>query len=452
MDQNTDIISLQRQTVFGFRTLDDAALLSLATKQRLPIAPTDLFLCRDHYRRVEWRDPTVGELLFLGALFRRCRMLPQNTHIDAIVTDDPEDQRAFADLQKKAIALAGEKAPLSVPQIMDTVGEALKRLGIHPWHETLLCDTVAGLATASKCIPPLLQLNGIAATLHTAKKKSSKTAQTLVLFRGPANGLESFLADIAQTEHRYIATVGAEGILPHLAALEGGVDLDLATIPEYDPQTGFEPLPQIGQNGILLALPYQHMFYLFARGYSLTVCGNLTADHRLTVRRGPEVCFSIATSLLQASGGRVLTPVLTRSEPTTLACEITAVGGTLLGGVQASGSCRTALCRLVADMATKGADLRRASATALLELPLENSDAAIGNALPLLLDLHRVAAELAIPVCRSRQLSTPATAVPRLSVFLAAEKTALPIETEAVALRDAAEKTDFAALRALLRK
>lgn len=449
MDQSTDIISLQRRTVQGFRAMDDGALLSLASTPELPVSCADLILCRDHYRRVEQRDPTFGELLFLGALFERCRALSHHTYIAAVTSEQDDDLRSFADLQRKT---APATAPLSIPQMMQTVGNTLRQVGITPWHEALHCCSILELAAQNGDAGSALSLNGIAATLQKHGTVAAKTAQTLVLLRGTAAEATRFFAELKRVQHRFIATVGAEGIFPHLTALTEGVDLDLTPFREYAPQNGFASLPQIGKNGILVALPYQYLAYLFSKGFPLAFCGYLTTNRRLTVRIGPEICLSVATSLLQAVGQRVLTPTLSRSEPRCIASGMTVIDGTQVGGIQMTGGCRLELCRLIASMVAQGADLRRVSATALLELPLENGDAGVAAALPLLLDLHRVAAELALPVAQCRVVSITAGEAPRLTVFLAAEKVSAPREEITAAVSAAAENEDFAALRALLRK
>ena len=65
MNYNAYEAERSRQTVFNFCLFDENALAALKRDLSLSLSPEAMLLCRDHFRILERRDPTVGDLRLL---------------------------------------------------------------------------------------------------------------------------------------------------------------------------------------------------------------------------------------------------------------------------------------------------------------------------------------------------------------------------------------------------
>ena len=70
MNEERNTAEFTRQTVLNFRFLDAKAMGALRADLGLALSDAALYLCREHFRLQEGRDPTVRELLFLSAYTR----------------------------------------------------------------------------------------------------------------------------------------------------------------------------------------------------------------------------------------------------------------------------------------------------------------------------------------------------------------------------------------------
>ena len=451
-DQNAQFT---RQTVCNFRFFDENTLLALAADLSLSLTQPQLTLCRDHFLMHERRDPTVGELRFLDALATMWLSLPEAAIIDGITCEQDEQRRCFADLLHKADALPNTAH--SLPALMDVTGQYLSRSGITPTHEHLCSgDAVSLAARCAGQAPSLtLDLGETAAMLAPAPAKRYPFARNLFLLFPTGN--EPFSVQTARffAAHRDlelfpVCTPLDEGLFPHLLRL-GGLLLDTTSLAGYRPEIGPASLLPLGKETVLFLAPDRAMPRFFAERAPVLHCGMLNGSRWLQIRYGSELLLSISLDLLYAlRQQRKLSPTVTKQEGKQITRGLTASKSTLLGGVMTTGSCKQALLSLIGEMAQKGGSLSRATASTVLELPQATLDDTVTRSLPLLLDYHRVSAELALPSCPSCRRIKDCLAEPRLSIFIAAEQGAARDASFAAAWQGAAASEDFAAMRELL--
>lgn len=458
MDQNRNTADFTRQTVLNFRFLDPNSLAALRADLGLKLPPALLLRCREHFRLREGRDPTVGELRFLDAYVSVWRTLPGAVAI-ADAQGSEEDRRVLADLKRKCDTLEKEGVRLShtVTNLVEVCGRYLARSGIPPYHRDLRCGHSAELAALcpADTKAPVIECIDTAATLlkEDAAQQVPYPVPVLLL----PTGREPFAMETARffATHRGwglkpVAAPLDEGLFPHLAAFSNGLFLDASIYRSYDPVRGAASLLPLGCRCLLFLAPHQALPQLFAEGAPIAPCGALNGSRRLVIGHGSETLLSLSFELLQdLRYAREVTPILPARNEQIQAKKITEQSGTLLGGVTCTGGCAHAVLTLLGEAAAKGIDLRRITLSSALELPAAQEDGAAG-ALPHVLDLHRVCAELSLPSCNHRQLLRADLAEPRMTVFLAAEHGA-PREADfAAAWQAAADARDYAAMRALL--
>lgn len=446
-----------RQTVLNFCLFDTNALTALKSDLSLSMPIEAMLLCRDHFRIWERRDPAVGDLRFLDALSALWQDLPDTAVIDAPTFEISEDARVFADILRKTEALP--QAPHHLPFLMDIAGQYLSRCGITPHYEDLRCGHPTELASFYDSNAPALslELEGTAAALTSAPATPPllKKAVCLLFPTGNAPFAEEATQFFAAHRAMGLAPVAApldEGLFPHLLKL-GGLNLDVSFLADYRPDIGAASLLPIGRNTVLFLAPEAALPHLFAERAPFVCCGMQNGGERLQVYRGGELLLSVSERLLHALRPcRCAHPTVGAHDEKELSRDLTASDNTALGGITTTGGCAQTLLSLIGDMAECGADLSHATATAVLELPsMQNADAVLSEALPLVLDYHRVLSELALPAAHHRQLVRYELTKPRLSVFIAAKQQQATNDADfATKWHSAAEARDFAALRALL--
>jgi hypothetical protein len=122
--------------------------------------------------------------------------------------------------------------------------------------------------------------------------------------------------------------------------------------------------------------------------------------------------------------------------------------GQLLAAVSAEGRALPAFVELVRHAVMEGALLHGATLTSMLTLP-DTKEETLAAALLLLLDLHRVSAELSLPSMQHRVLlksGKPAA----ISVAIAAPLGAIPTLSLQNEMHFAVKNGDFAALRRII--
>ena len=444
-----------RQTVFNFCLFDESALSSLKSDLALSLPIEALLLCRDHFRFFERRDPTVGDLRFLDALATLWDGMPDTAIVEAPRFCEDEHARVFSDMLQKASALPA--APRHLPFLMDLAGLYLSRCGMAPHHEDLRCaipTELAALCGANGAPSLSLELGGAAAMLAAAPVASPfpKRSICLLLPTGNApfaNEAARFFAQYRGMGLSPVAVPADEGLFPHLLSL-GGATLDVSSFAEYRPDVGAASLLQLYKDAVLFLAPEAALPHLLTGDAPIVCCGLLEPSDRFRIYRRGELILSLSTRLLLA-----LRPCR-RADPTVGARNEKEIdrgfvvsSDTALGGAVAEGGCEQTLLSLIGELHDRGADLSKATATAVLELPPMQPQT-LSQALPLILDYHRVLTELALPACHHRQLIRKDLTAPRLSVFIAAKNDAKSDTDFAAKWHSAAKTRDFAALRALL--
>lgn len=445
-----------RQTVFNFCLFDENALSALKSDLALSLPIEALLLCRDHFRFFERRDPTVGDLRFLDALAALWEGMPDTAIVEAPRFCENEDARVFSDMLQKASALPA--APRHLPFLMDIAGLYLSRCGITPHHEDLRCAATTELAAlcGANGAPSLaLELGGAAAMLAATPTASPFPKRSICLLLPTGNA--PFADEAAQFFAHYrgmglspVAAPADEGLFPHLLSL-GGATLDVSSFAEYRPDLGAASLLQLcKKSAVLFLAPEAALPRLLTGGAPIACCGMLEQSDRFRIYHRGELVLSLSTRLLLALRPcRRTDPTVGARNEKTLDRGFAASSDNALGGAVAEGGCEQTLLSLIGEMRERGANLSKATATAVLELPPMQPQT-LSQALPLILDYHRVLTELALPACHHRQLMRKDLTAPRLSVFIAAKSDAKSDADFAAKWRSAAEARDFDTLRALL--
>lgn len=456
MNYNAYEVEKSRQTVFNFGIFDTNALTALKNDLSLSLSIEALLLCRDHFRVFERRDPTVGDLLFLDALALLRQGQPGTAVIEAPTFEVSEDARVFSDILRKATALS--TAPHNLPFLMSVAGEYLSRCGMPPHHEQLRCGHTTELAALySSATPALsLELDGVAATLTPAQETSSVSKKAICLLFPTdnmpfADEAARFFASHHAMGLTPVAAPLDEGAFPHLLKL-GGMSLDLSFVTDYRPDIGAASLLPFGKNTVLFLAPDMALPHLYAERVPFVCCGMQNGVDCLQIHRSGELLLSLSTRLLYAlRPRRTAHPTVGAHNEQELARAITASNDTILGGITATGGCEQTLLSLIGELTERGADLSRATSTAILELPpMQNANTVLSGALPLLLDYHRVLSELALPAHHHKQITRNELTEPRLSIFIAADQKAKSDASFNEKWHSAAATRDFATLRALL--
>ena len=326
---------------------------------------------------------------------------------------------------------------LTLSDIPQMSGAYLRACGILPWHRAL--SAAPATEQAARCagtVPlPVVDL-GLTAALTAAPAPYRDPQAAVLLARG--YGLRPLVA------------CGAEGLLPHLREAAPGVLLELSPISTEGPEAALAALTAATADALLFAAPDALLSSPLMQYPGLLPLGRLAREPRLQVFYGGKPLFSAAATLLDIGDPLTVRPTLCRGAATVTAEQAAESGSTHLFGIELAGSDQKTLCSWLATAVARGADLRRASLFAVLEMPARVCEAA-GAAIPMLLDLHRFTTELALPL-QHRELSSGRLTAPRLALYLAAEKGATPDSAAIKALHEAAEAADFAAMRALLHK
>ena len=118
------------ETVTGFRELDEAGLEKLLSKLGLAMDPDDLRFLQSYFRDEEHRDPTITEIRVVDTYWSdHCRHTTFSTHIDHVLTDDPEIRDAYQRYLDARVEVYGKEKAAQRPQtLMDIATIAAKVL------------------------------------------------------------------------------------------------------------------------------------------------------------------------------------------------------------------------------------------------------------------------------------------------------------------------------------
>ena len=412
-----------RLTVRDFPLLGPNDLQAVAADLELTLPLPALVRCQHAFGVRERRDPTVGELRFLGAVAKLWRTLPTSAYIGEIDAGE-EEVRVWRDICRKRAELCDDALP-TLADVMDVAPRYLARAGFPAEEKRLFCGRTAETAANAAAPEIALTLGAVTAAVADRPAPSAFPRAALLLLSPTGNApfadeIRAFFTALPDLPLTPLALPGAEGMLPHLLRPDG-VTLDTAAIPGFDAAKGPAGLAEVGRDALLLAAPEGALGTLFASGAPLSLIGTTAPTGRMQIRHGVETTLSLDLSLIrsmQIMHTVTLTPAYA-PEIAPSAPVFAETADKLLGGTAVEGEAEAAVLALATEAFRRGADLTRATLTAALETPIGHTGA--DRALRLSMGLHRAVAELTLPVAAPRLLST-AGGTPRLSVFLCAPK------------------------------
>ncbi len=450
---------LLQKPVLNFRAYSDAALTNMSSALSLTLPLSQLHYCQRYFATVEKRDPRAVELCFLSALAAHLSKNPFSRPLQELHFEDEADAAVWQDICRQQRALKRASTPPTIPALFGVGAAYLHRAGREVTFPTLCADTPEALVAAHRGQAGLsLFLPKGAATLAPrAPRLAGKERRVLLMFR-PTEGRD-FSRDIsillANTLHlgaEALGVVDATGLFSFLVQHPIGVELDALSLPAYDREIGVDTLLRTCSGTLLFTAPELALQVLLHMGMPLTVIGRvLDAPDRIIVRDSTKLLLSVRAPLL----ARLLSPTpLTQNVSRTAYLEktgesmpeiaVTTSEKALLGGVTAESDALHAALTLVKRLAAEGANFKTATVSALVTLPLAPENTLPKDSLALLFAYHRFLSETALPVGNIRFTVGD---VPRLSLFVAAERKPQGKDDFSCRVANAADAHDFGALR-----
>lgn len=432
-------------TVTNFRTLGTEDLADLAAALSLSLPAAQLQTVRRWFAERLHRDPLIGELRFLDTWGKLCAELYDNAALSTLAFEEEDTARAYRDVCRQWAAL-GEKQPPLLRDAAAVSGRYLARCGVFA-PLPRFSAVPAAEAAAREATVLAKEGDAVAAVLPAvgAPRADTTALVALTLSDDPAADVTAFLERHRTARPVFLAVTGEEGLLPHVLTLPG-VALDAMQLYGYAAGDAATLCGAVRHRALFL-VSQGALAQLFDGETPLALCGSLRYGGELLIREGARAVVTLPFALLalwrMPRTGKCRVPREVQTPPPRAA--IDACGGLRVAHL-------TAVDRVCAAVTGAAADLLAAGATpdltlsTLLFLPLGTDPSRV---LPLLLGLHRAAAELALPAGSHRIVFTAKTAPLRLSVFLAAAARPAPDERTRAALLDAASAEDFAALRRL---
>lgn len=444
----------EQNYVHGFRTLSPAMLAALRAQLGLLLTVEGLMLCQSYFRDTERREPTVGELRFLDLYARKAILRPQALALQTPQFENPDDERVWQDLCRKAAALSKNGiSSQTVPEILSACTKYLSRSGRESHYPTLRLIDLCSYAAAGYHAPETD--TDLIAT--ASLRKSPVPEQELALLALSPTGNAPFPAEITAFLQRYASAiyplgyVGEDGLLSHLLDVGCGLEIDLAGLSTDGTEPSVSTAEGLAANTLLMLTPAANLPLLFAQNTTLTLLGRSLKEARVVIRRGVSTLASLSLDFLprwhQKHGISPMVP--TSTAHTATASVIRTEGDALIGTVKATGRSLPAILTLIHDLFCQGACFGEMSITAALALPLA-TEADIAAAMPLLLDYHRVTAELALPGTEGQLYCRGELPEPTLTVAIAVKKTAAPSAETVERLQAALSTANFGALREIL--
>lgn len=454
---NNEILGSQfaARAVGAIFDMNDADLKRLSSELGIEMSVRELQFCRSYFDRALHRAPLVAELLFIAEYLRARRSSPLSLLPCDLTFASEDTARAFTDMAKKQEQLTPEmKDPLPLPSLINVAGNYLKRAGHMPPQHDLWLINEAQLAlfagkTKSRATLPLGDFFAALVPCEEARKVTAPMTLLSIKADEPQQ-LPHLTAKIMEcTAHLGavpIAYIGKEGLFPHLADLENGVELFFTLPTNAQETTPYSALNVSFCDTALFALPEGITSLIIDSGMPVKPVGRLLTNDALVMH------FGAATVSLDRRFLRELCTLATQNlnaripdKATALyRIEHTATDNELLCGTVCEGDAIPALLDLLFTAYKAGIRAKELSLCTILTCNKENFPQAISLAA----DLHRVVSELSLA-------SLPATvkecdkAAPTLTVALTAPLEQAPSEAELAAFEDAVKRKDYPTLRAL---
>ncbi len=441
-EQPFDFTPAEHHAVLGFRGLDQAGLAALAANLRLTMPPADLLAAATYFSKVERRDPTVGELHFLNARCRHQFSLAENVTVAGLSFTEENDRRIFADLCRQRQTVKKDAPyPPTLTELATLCGKYLDRAGRVAAAFPFTMGSAAEAALLCNESGPILSFGDVACYVPC----DVTPADLSVLLLCPVTALDDVMTAASTLPLLPLAVIGEEGLYERLLEKNIGAEIDLGAL-----QAAVDD-PAPAKNTALFCLPEEALSPLLEQGLPLLPIGRCSTNGRLLLREGLSTLLHVSLSFL----GQFRRPVAkhlalpAREAASAPEVHITEKEDLLFGGMRARSGALQGLVGLVRDLFLSGADLHEIRLEATLILP-DVTERMLSLALPLLLDLHRVAAELSLPVSDCKLLTDPLAEAPALAIFAAARKADVPPAEVREALLEATGTGDFPKMRKIL--
>ena len=348
-------------------------------------------------------------------------------------------------------------APPTLLDVMQAATQYLQLAGREAGARSL-CGSTAELAMAMRGNLPseTLQIEQLAMTLQKPTAHQAPHAGQLLLALEAdgdttlAGTVSRFWQAFAHLSPIPIMTIGAEGLGVHLAELPLGAELDAMGITAVE-DCSTAALVDACRNTALFAVDAHVAGCLLTSGAPLRLIGRLMPHDLIILKNGMTVMLSLSREVLgnwHAAHALNLTVPRETQQGTQAPVRCHAANGQIFGGVMAKAAALPQLMHLLSRVFAAGADLKNATLTAVLTHPCDSHLSP--QALPLLLDLHRFTAELALPLASARVITAPEGEAPTLAVFFAAKADAPADSAAQELMKSALALGDFDRIRTLI--
>ncbi|MBE6555194.1 MAG: hypothetical protein E7663_03020 [Ruminococcaceae bacterium] len=462
MDQNRFTPEFCSTAVAHFAKMTPEGLHTLAQELGLRLTAAGLSYCQRYFSEEEKRAPLVGELRFLDAYAARYRRSPETLEVKELSFQREEDARVFADILRmqgelQPVTETGEAKPPLLPELLAACGSYLCRGGRAPETPIEVAPRAMIAAHLKQKAAPDLFLDAEDLTAVPSTASATRTALDGMMLLTLVETQEgSLVPDAARLFSEFSAygllplvKTDKEGLLPHLVSLSCGAELDLAYLRDADPTEGVIAALTAGKHVLLFAAPERALGTLFASGAPIALVGRALSPHRLVIRRGMQRLLSLSLDFLKSWRQPHSAPATVHPPLSSQAVLRTAENGSaFLGEVRAEGSPQEALSDLLCAALSAGADMRTATLSMIWECPESLGDTALlEGIIPLLIGVHRICAELALPSMPPRLISSGKD-THALRILLAASKCHTP--TACDKLKAALKAHDFGTARKVL--
>lgn len=457
MDQNDRFNGAFYQShIKGFCTLQGEGLVLLKEDLSLQMSESILRFLQRYFAQREHREPTVSELLFLDEYTAAARFAPDTVLLSPKI-DDPALQRCHQDILRQRAALGEEKAP-DLAALLNTCGRYLTRAGIPPREERFVLESELDLLCQAAKASPVISLKTdtcCAAQLsNLPTRKDTPSGIILSLRATPERTLSEtalrFFALFEKYNPCLLATVGGEGLAPHLRRLPVGILLDVQPLAGYDPDASLWQAMLLLRDTVLITVPREAVPLILQSGAPAVPVGSVTNERRVVIRAGASQLLSLSLAMLgQLHSTKPLPLTVKPLSGDAVKPSISLREDLLMAAVSVTAGVLPSCLSMLYSALSQGAKARTMTLCAALSLSAQPTTAALADTTALALDLHRFCAALSIPSTGSRVLIADSDA-PTLTVFLWARRGDSPDEERLAALRGALAAGDFAALREAL--
>ena len=445
--------ALLERVIFGFRSLSGEALSYLAADLGQSATGEDLSRAQALLSGLG-REPTVGELVLLLSLRKEEALSPTAATVKALSFADSRDARIWNDLLKQAGLTELLTSPPTPEDIPAVTARALARVGI---RAPKALDSLPLPLAVALGRSPILAENGIALLEEAATAVPRQEQGRLLLALFPEEDVP-FDVTVARFRHAFfalnplpLALIPAQGIGAVLHLLPEGTEIDLGAAGKSPDKEGFL-LTEALAGTLLVTVPATALLPVLQSGAPVKLIGKLTKGDGITLRDGIRLLASLPTELLtrwQKKHPRSL--CLPHTEPTneapSLSCADTEEHLFLAG--TAKEAPHALIGALLDEAISRGGTPRRGALTVALTMPTDGSDEILSTAASTLLALHRICAELLLPLSPLRIITATTECTPSMTVFLHMAKKKRPARQE-THLKKLLVAEDFATARQTL--